>query len=172
MAKRKVSRRAAVAGLAGASLAPKLALAKHVGTAASQQAIVPLPVPVAITLSPPSPVAVLDTAHNADAVATVGVVMADSSTFTGTLGFAAPNFDAGGLVNIPSGNTIRLTRNLTTADDGNHLITVSATQNSQTIGAAEGGNLTMTVQPPSGEAATFVTAAFPAEPSRVSTAGR
>jgi hypothetical protein len=62
------------------------------------QAFSRLPLPI-ITLNPVAP-SIPDTTAKGAVVATVTVTMDDGSPFTGTLGFVAPNVDAGGIFSL------------------------------------------------------------------------
>ena len=99
--------------------------------------------PVAITFNPASPAKVYDTALSGATVNMPTVTMSDSSTFTGTWGIPT---NPGGLL-VFSGSNLNLTRNLSPADIGTPLFTISALEHSTTIT----NNLTLNITaPPAG----------------------
>ncbi len=72
-----------------------------------------------------------------DVVATINVATANGSRFTGTFSFSAPNFDDSSIVNIQgnhvNGYTVNLARDLTSADIGEHNVTITATQDGSSL---------------------------------------
>jgi hypothetical protein len=98
------------------------------------------PTPTGVTFTP-STVSLPDNASVGSTVAAVSVAMSDGSAFTGSLA-ASP----AGTVAI-SGNKLVLARGLTLTDDGTHLWSVAATQNSVTVSGA----IQVQVTPPSGD---------------------
>jgi hypothetical protein len=69
------------------------------------QSAAPSPPAPAITVTPSNPT-IPDTTPLGAVVATFAVTMSDGSPFTGTVGFGAPNYDAGGVFAIAGNNII------------------------------------------------------------------
>jgi len=83
----------------------------------------PAPIPTGIVLSPANPT-IPDTAPAGALVASVTVTMSDGSAFKGSLSLSGP---AASVFSV-SGMNIIAARQLTSADDGPEMVTVTATQ--------------------------------------------
>lgn len=118
-----------------------------------------LPTPKSVTLTPTS-ASPLDNAASGAMLTTVSVAMSDSSAFSGTISIGA-NSMAG-----ISGSNVVLTRALTSADDGVHTLTITATQN----GAPASAALSVNVMPQLMQATEVITftPAAPTVPSSTS----
>lgn len=90
----------------------------------------PAAVPTAIALSPSSP-SIPDNTGIGSTVATIIVTMSDASTFAGTLAFAAPNNNDGGIFSIF--NSLLQTAASLPVGASTQNITLSASQNGTTI---------------------------------------